>query len=186
MLGKYVRGDLAYTMVHKTSFPGWGYMLDNGATTLWEAWQGGNNYPSHNHPMFGSVDEWFYRSVLGINPDENAIGFDKIILCPVVTDSLEWAEGSYHSVHGEITSAWRNEENTFVWDVGIPPNSTARVFIPLHQKENPLVIEGENVIFRNGKFVYDKEAIKYSGRKKGKLELVLGSGEYHFQVKNEQ
>ena len=69
--------DVAYRMVDEPSYPGWGYMLENGATTLWETWAESDNVYSQNHPMFGSVSEWFYKSLGGIEPEESAAGFDR-------------------------------------------------------------------------------------------------------------
>jgi len=76
------RADFAYEMVNQRVFPGWGYMLENGATTLWEHWAGSDNTYSHNHPMFGSVSEWFYKALAGISPAPDAVGFDHILLRP--------------------------------------------------------------------------------------------------------
>ena len=74
------RADVAYTIANQRTFPGWGHMLENGATTLWEHWEFSDNTFSHNHPMFGSVSEWFYRVLAGINAAPGAVGFDKIII----------------------------------------------------------------------------------------------------------
>jgi alpha-L-rhamnosidase len=70
--------DVAYTIANQQTFPGWLYMLNNGATTLWETWAYPESDPSQNHPMFGSIEEWFYRSLLGINPA--APGFERSLL----------------------------------------------------------------------------------------------------------
>jgi alpha-L-rhamnosidase len=57
--------EIAYKIADQREFPGWGHMIQNGATTLWETWKYPGTGPSMNHPMFGSIEEWFYRSLLG-------------------------------------------------------------------------------------------------------------------------
>ena len=93
-------------------------MLANGATTLWETWAPSDNVYSQNHPMFGTVDEWFYRSLLGINAA--APGFKKIIIKPQPAGDLTWAKGSYASISGTIVSDWKIENNTFTLKASIP------------------------------------------------------------------
>ena len=89
---------LAYSIVNQVDYPGWLYMLNNGATTLWETWAYPERFPSQNHPMFGSVDEWFYRSLLGING--TSPGFETVDIKPQPAGDLTWAKGSYRSVRG--------------------------------------------------------------------------------------
>ena len=85
-------------------------MLENGATTLWEHWDFSDNTYSHNHPMFGSVSEWFYKWLAGIQADPAAIGFDKITIRPQITSDVNWVKASYNSIHGKITSEWKREK----------------------------------------------------------------------------
>ena len=100
------RADLAFDIVNEKTFPGWGYMIDRGATTLWEHWAFSDDTYSHNHPMFGSVSEWFYKALAGIKPAPDAVGFDKIIIEPQPVGDLKWVKASYDSVHGKILSEW--------------------------------------------------------------------------------
>lgn len=120
--------DVAYSVANAKGFPGWRHMLDNGATTLWETWEYPEKYPSQNHPMFGSISEWFFRSLLGINPA--TAGFTTIQLKPQPAGDLTWAKGSYRSVMGEIVSDWKINDRKFVWTITIPPNTTAKVYVP--------------------------------------------------------
>ncbi|MFC2122051.1 family 78 glycoside hydrolase catalytic domain, partial [Bacteroidota bacterium] len=122
--------DLAYKIVSQKTFPGYGYMLENGATTLWEHWALSENTYSHNHPMFGTVSEWFYKWLGGIQPDTDAVGFDKIIIWPQIATGLEWVNSDYNSVKGLIRSKWTVKDGIFKLNVIIPPNSTAKVYIP--------------------------------------------------------
>jgi len=160
------RNDIAYTIANKRDFPGWGYMLANGATTLWETWAPSDNVYSQNHPMFGSVDEWFYRSLLGINGA--APGFRKIIIKPQPAGDLTWAKGSYTSVSGIISSAWKIENDTFNLEVSIPVNTTATIYVPC--KTNATVYESGKAI----------NSLKHEN---GYAVAEVGSGEYLFSVK---
>ncbi|MEI8115300.1 MAG: family 78 glycoside hydrolase catalytic domain, partial [Bacteroidia bacterium] len=92
------RNDVAYAIANQRTFPGWGNMLANGATTLYESWQYPDTVCSQNHPMFGSISEWYYKSLLGINA--KAPGFTKIEIKPQPADDLSWAKGHYDAVVG--------------------------------------------------------------------------------------
>ena len=138
-------------------------MLANGATTLWESWQFPETGPSRNHPMFGSVDEWFYRSLLGINAA--APGFKKIIIKPQPAGDLKWAKGSYQSVRGIIKSGWEKTDKTISLDVSIPVNTTAEIWIPA--KQNAAVTE-------------KGEPVKILRYVKGYAITEIGSGDYSF------
>ncbi|SIN84478.1 family 78 glycoside hydrolase catalytic domain [Chitinophaga niabensis] len=122
------QNDLAYRIADQRGFPGWGHMLENGATTLWETWAASDNTYSKNHPMFGSIGEWFYRSLLGINPA--APGFKKIIIKPQPAGDLTFAKGSYDSPYGAISSNWKIANGKFDLRVSIPPNTSAEVWVP--------------------------------------------------------
>lgn len=124
------RADVAATVVGQKTFPGWGWMLQNGATTLWEHWAFSDNTFSHNHPMFGSVSEWFFKVPGGICPDPNAAGFDRILLRPQPVGGLAWARARYESVRGTVVSEWERGAGGFSYRVSIPVGATSRVFVP--------------------------------------------------------
>ncbi len=129
---------VAYRLITDRRLPSWGYMIDHGATTVWERWDGfveGRGFQdpgmnSFNHYAFGSVGEWMYRRILGINPDERHPGYKRFVLCPWPGGGLTWARGSYRSIHGTIASRWRLEGGTLELDVTIPPNTGAVVHVP--------------------------------------------------------
>ena len=124
--------ETAYKIAAQPDYPGWLNMINHNATTLWETWAYPESSPSQNHPMFGSIDEWFYRSLLGIN--NAAPGFKKIIIKPQPVADLSWAKGSYESISGQIVSEWKKEGNNFTLHVVVPPNTTATVFIGLSSR----------------------------------------------------
>jgi alpha-L-rhamnosidase len=160
------QNELAYAIANQKDFPSWGYMLSKGATTLWETWEYPDNAPSQNHPMFGSIDEWFYRSLLGINPA--APGFEKITIKPQPAGDLSWAKGSYQSVRGKIVSDWKIENGKYFLHVSIPANTTAEVWIKC--QENSIILEGGN-------------ELKPSQYEDGYALVNIGSGKYFFETK---
>jgi alpha-L-rhamnosidase len=165
------RADIAYKIVNQRTFPGWGFMLENGATTLWEHWEFSDNIYSHDHPMFGSVSEWFYKALAGIKPAPDAVGFDKIIIAPQPVGDLKWTKASYDSVRGKIISDWRRSEGKFYLHAKIPVGATATVVLP--SKINSLIIEG-------GRDLAHVPEIKIQHSAPDKVFLAVPSGEYHF------
>ena len=162
--------ELAYSIANKKTFPGWGYMLANDATTLWESWAKPES-SSYNHPMFGSVDEWFYKSLLGINAAEPA--YKKIIIKPQPGE-LHWAKGDYQSIYGLIKSDWKKDGDIFQLQVSIPPNTTAEIWLPA--KENAVITEG-------GKEISSVNEIRLLRFEKGYAVIAVGSGKYELLAK---
>jgi len=130
VLAREGRADVAYGIVTQKEFPGWGFMLANGATTLWEHWALSDNTFSHNHPMFGSVSEWFYKWLGGIQPHPDAVGFDRIVIRPQFVDGVDWVDASYRSVRGLVACSWKREKKTITMDVTIPPGTRATIHVP--------------------------------------------------------
>lgn len=124
------RADVAWQIANQKTFPGWGHMIEQGATTLWEHWEFSDNTFSHNHPMFGSVSEWFYRVLAGINPAPDADGFDKIVIQPRPVGDTAWVEAEYDSVRGPVCVKWKRENNLFLMNVSIPVGVEAAVMLP--------------------------------------------------------
>lgn len=163
--------DAAYRVADQREFPGWGHMLAKGATTLWETWEFPENDASRNHPMFGSVDEWFYRSLLGINP--TAPGFEKIMIKPQPVADLQWAKGSYESVRGTIAVEWKKENGKFILQTVIPPNTSATVYIPA--RVNAVVTENNVNVTKEGN-------VKLVSYENGFALIEINSGTYHFET----
>ena len=145
-LSRTGHADVVYRMVDETSYPGWGYMLEQGATTLWETWAESDDVYSQNHPMFGSVSEWSYKFLAGIRPEEIAVGFDRFWIAPTIPEGLEWVEASYESVRGTVRSSWRLEDDLLHFDVEIPVNTTAVVQLltsdPMSVREGGQLLAG--------------------------------------------
>jgi alpha-L-rhamnosidase len=134
VLTKYGRPDLAFTVNTQKDYPGYGYMIENGATTIWELWNGNTADPamnSGNHVMLlGDFLIWLYEDLAGIKPDPALPGFKHIVMKPVAVPGLYHVKASHHSPRGWIRSEWRMEEDMFKWDVTIPVNSRATVYLP--------------------------------------------------------
>ncbi len=171
VLSKTGNDSIAYKMATQKTFPGWGYMIANGATTLWEHWKLSENTYSHNHPMFGSISEWFYRYLAGIRPANDAVGYNKIIIEPKI-NNLQWAKASYNSVLGKVSSYWRKKEKNFTLDITIPINAQATVYIPAALRN----------IKEQGIPISDKGSIHFIGKENNNSKFQLGSGNYHFSA----
>ena len=132
-LTEYGRGDLAFKIASNDTYPSWGYMYRNGATTIWELWNGNTADPSMNsgnHVMLlGDLILWEYEYLGGIRALEP--GYSKIQLKPYPIERLDFVNCSYNSVSGHIESNWKREGNHFEWDFVIPANTTAEVCLPI-------------------------------------------------------
>ena len=102
-------------------------MVEKGATTCWEQW---NGYYSQIHSCFPYIGGWFYRGLAGIKWDSETPGFKHVILRPGLVKSVDWVKCSYKSPYGEIISNWKLENNSFTWDISVPPNTVATVCVP--------------------------------------------------------
>jgi alpha-L-rhamnosidase len=170
-LSRAGRADVAYRLVNRIDFPGWGYMLEHGATTLWEHWEFSDDTFSHDHPMFGSVSEWFYSWLAGIQPSSDAVGFDRIVIRPQPVGDLTWAKGGVVTIRGEVRSEWRIEKGRFILDVSIPPNTTAAVHVP---GTDPAMIR------ESGRPATASEGVKVLRTEGGAVVFEIGSGRYSF------
>ncbi len=150
-------GDVAWLLAKQDTYPSWGYMVRQGATTIWELWNGDHGDPdmnSGNHVMLlGDLIIWFYEDLAGISPDPQNPGFKHLIMKPLVMEDLQFVKASYHSIYGHIRSGWQKSDGKFLWDVSIPANTTATVFVPTADREQVLessrpVNESEGVTFQ--------------------------------------
>lgn len=125
---------LAVKIATNTDYPSWGYMAENGATTIWELWNGNTADPamnSGNHVMLlGDLLIWEYGYLAGIGNADGSCGFRKIRLKPHVPDALDSVDCEYESIYGTIKSAWRKADGKLEWNFEIPANTTAEVWIP--------------------------------------------------------
>jgi len=173
VLSREGHAETAYRIVNQHTFPGWGFMLEGGATTLWEHWKGSDNTYSHNHPMFGSVSQWFYQWLGGIQPEPEAVGFDRIIIRPQIVADLKWVRSSYQSVRGDIVSHWRRDGKRLRLLVKIPIGATASVYVPAGKTEQ---------IEINGLPAAQVPEVKILRTERAATVFGIGSGCYVFEV----
>ncbi|NQU52540.1 MAG: family 78 glycoside hydrolase catalytic domain, partial [Bacteroidetes bacterium] len=162
------RIDLAYTIMAQRDFPGFGDMIDQGATTIWETWQG---EASHSHPMFGSVCQWFYQHIGGIVPSYDQPGFKHAILKPYPINRLTFAKTTFKSMYGNVKTDWKLENNDFHLQITIPANTSATVYVLA--KNEDLVYEGTGSVNRN-------EHIKFLRMESPFAVFEVASGTYNF------
>ena len=127
VLSENGRTDLAYKLVARKEQPGWGWWMEQDATTLWEDWKGES---SLNHIMFGDVSNWFFQWIAGIGLDPKTNAFKHIIIQPQPVGDLTWAKASVDSPYGLIKSSWKKDSKGFHLEIEIPANTTATVHMP--------------------------------------------------------
>lgn len=170
-LTQYDRPDIAYTLATNRDYPSWGYMAENGATTIWELWNGNTANPgmnSGNHVMLlGDLLTWYYENLAGIKSDSAAVAFKQVIMKPAIIDGLNEVKASYHSMYGLIKSEWKKSMYNFKWRVTIPVNSSAMVYVPAASQQEVTVEQEAEFIRMDGQYAVYR----------------IGSGNYTFSVK---
>ena len=173
------RPDVAYTIAGQTDYPSWGYMIEKGATTIWELWNGDTADPamnSHNHVMLvGDLGIWMYEYLGGIRPDlERALAFKRITLKPTLVPGLEFVKATYQSQMGPISSEWKRDGASLVWNFSIPANTVATVYVPA--KDAASVTE-------SGKPMAEADGVEFLRMENGAAVFEAGSGTYSVTAK---
>lgn len=169
------RDDLAYSLLLQPAYPSWLYQVGLGATTMWERWDGWTPTAgfetvimnSFNHYAFGSVGQYLYSVVGGINPASP--GYRTILIQPVPGIGLTWANTSFNSDMGLISTAWTNTGGTFNLSVVIPPNTTAEVYVPTTNAA---------AITESGMPAADSPGVLFLGMTNNTAVYSVGSGNY--------
>jgi alpha-L-rhamnosidase len=123
--------------------------------------------------LLGDLIVWFYENLAGIKSSDNAPGFKQIIMNPVFVEGLDSVNASYHSMHGLVKSNWKKEQDHFTWDISVPGNTTALVYLPassvdhIRESEQPAV---------------NTKGIKVVRVENDRIIFEIGSGEYHFSI----
>jgi alpha-L-rhamnosidase len=171
--------DVAYRLLLREDYPSWLYPVKHGATTIWERWNGWTEQEgffnpqmnSFNHYSLGSVGEWLFRHVAGIELDPEVAGFQRFVLRPFIGKGLDFACANHHTLHGEITSDWKRAGEKLTWTVRIPANTTARVLVP--SEPGTAVTEGDAPVEK-------ADGLRVVGREGRSLVCEAGSGTYTF------
>lgn len=146
--------EVAYQLLQNETFPSWKYSILQGATTIWERWDGwteeqGFQDPgmnSFNHYSLGSVGDWLKRSVAGIDQVPGAVGYVRLRIRPRVSDALSFAEGRYDSIRGPIRSRWERHDGGLALHVDVPTNVAAEVWIPAGVSDRISESDGEGEV----------------------------------------
>jgi alpha-L-rhamnosidase len=170
--------ETAYSIMNQSDYPGYGYMISQGATTLWESWEKENG--SHNHPMFGSVVAWMFKYVAGLRPDKDIPGFANIMIRPCLFSEIDYVEASYESVRGHIGIRWERQDTKIVILIDIPCNCSAEVYLPVYELDK--IIEDGVHIFHNGKLLDGLIGISGFSLMKDGVRVSVKSGRYCFEI----
>jgi hypothetical protein len=172
-LARYGRHDVIYDLTTRTNLGSYGFIVNNGWTSMPEAWDA-NTGASMNHCMLGHIQEWFLGYVAGIQPDPASPGFRHFILAPQPVGQLEWASGSYDSIRGRIVSDWRRQNDRFYYRAVVPPNTSALLYLPT----------ADAASIREDSHPLDRiKGVKFLRMESGAAVLQLGSGQYEFESK---
>jgi alpha-L-rhamnosidase len=167
------RSDLAYRIASQKTYPSWGYMIENGATAIWELWNGNTAAPkmnSQNHVMMlGDLLIWYYENLAGIKA--SAPGFKEIVMKPEMIKGLDAVNAEYNSVYGLIKSSWTKSEKDFKWNITIPVNTVARISIPA---------KAVGQVKESGRKAADVKGLKFIQMEDNRAVFELGSGNYSF------
>ncbi len=172
------RPDIALQIAMQTGYPSWGYMVEKGATTIWELWNGDTADPamnSGNHVMLvGDLVTWLHEDLAGIAPDPAAPGFKHVIMRPQPLERLRFAEASHLSPYGRIASRWERNAGKFAWRVEVPVNSRATLYVPAR---------GPGELTESGWPLARAKGVKVlSAAEPGRVALEVGSGVYRFEA----
>ncbi len=173
--------DLAYKLLLNQTFPSWGFSIAQGATTIWERWDGytpdkgfqTTAMNSFNHYSLGSVGEWMFGHVGGIQTDPDAPGFARILVAPQPGPGLTFANVSYDSVRGRIVSNWKTEANATTYEITIPANTTAQI---------TLSAQSAAQVQESGVAATKAPGVKLARAQNGVTVFEVGAGIYQFEV----
>ena len=172
-LTEYGAGDIAYRFATQTDYPSWGYMVEDGATTIWELWNGNTADPamnSRNHVMLlGDFNIWLYEDLGAIKPFSP--GFKTIEMKPTLIN-LDYVKASHNSPYGKIESSWLVYNDIFSWDINIPVNTSAMVYVPASDKKSIKI---------DGKSISKIASVKYMKEEDDFIVLEIGSGVYKIE-----
>ncbi|HVK03649.1 MAG TPA: family 78 glycoside hydrolase catalytic domain [Armatimonadaceae bacterium] len=173
--------DVAHRLLNQETFPSWLYSIRQGATTIWERWDGWTHdkgfqdagMNSFNHYSFGSVGEWLFGDVAGIAPDPDAPGFRRVVVRPRPGAPMTWARTSYESVRGPVRTEWRREKGRYDLKVSVPPGATATVWVA--SPEPARVTEG-------GRDARSVPGVRFVRADAGHAVFEVQSGNYAFSA----
>ncbi|MBD3244121.1 MAG: Bacterial alpha-L-rhamnosidase [Chitinivibrionales bacterium] len=186
VLADHGRIDTAYMLATQTTYPSWGYMLANGATTIWERWEHetGSAMNSHNHPMLGAVGAWFYKKLVGIEADEDGPGFRRFSIRPHIPARLSHASASVETLNGPVKAAWKKDKHSLQLTVSVPSSCVAQIHLPVNAPAECSVTSDSKTVWTDGAFRKTIPGILGGEARDGRVSLQVGSGDYVFTVED--
>ncbi len=188
-LTQHGQGEVLYNLVATRTYPGWGYMVEQGATTIWESWSLESTVGSaESMIMWASIDEFFYNDLAGIKgpdyhgPGYMTPGFREIHIEPHPLGDLEHAGACIKTVRGSISSHWRRADQSITLAVTIPVNCRARVSVPALELKHVVVTEGGEVIWQDSAYVAGVAGITSGSASADYVTFEVGSGDYCFAL----
>ncbi len=170
------QADLAYRIATQKTYPGWGYMVEQGATTVWELWNGNTADPamnSGNHVMqIGDLAVWMYEYLAGIRTDPERPGFRHSIIRPYPAGDLTFVRGTHKTMYGALNSSWKRGQGQFTLDVTVPANTTATVWVPAKDASS---------VTESGKKAAEMKGVKFVRSEGGNSVFEVESGSYSFK-----
>lgn len=148
------QADFLYSMLKKRDYPGYLYMLDTGATATWESWSGER---SRIHNCYNGIGTWFYQAIGGIIPDENKPGYRHVIIRPQIPTGITWAKTAQETPYGTVSVNWELQEDKMIFDILIPPNSSADFISPFNASkciinEKKMELTADSIRLNSGKY----------------------------------
>jgi alpha-L-rhamnosidase len=174
VLADHGYADLAYRILSREAFPSLGYMLNQGATTVWERWntdQEGPGMNSRNHFAFGSMAQWMFEGLAGLNPDPDQPGFRHVIIRPQVVGDLNEVEVDYPCPFGELEAGWTRDGQKFEMEVTLPPNTYGTLHLPATDAAS---------VRESGKPASQARGVRFIKHEQGRAHYELQSGNYRF------
>lgn len=170
--------DIAYQLLQNETYPSWGYSVKQGATTIWERWDGwthdrGFQNPgmnSFNHYAYGSCGQWMFSTMAGIDTD--GPGFEKLVIRPRPGGGIKYCQARYDSIRGPIATRWEADGKTLRFSVTIPANTTATVWVPTSDSAG--ITEGAASARK-------AEGLKFLRDEAGAAVFEAGAGMYEFK-----
>jgi len=188
-LTEHGQDNVMYKVATQTTYPGWGYMVEQGATTIWESWSLVSTVgSSESMIMWATIDEFFYNDLAGIKgpdyhgPGYMTPGFREIHIEPHVLGDLEYASASIKTVRGTASSSWQSTADAITLEVSIPVNSQARVSVPKMGLKDVTIVESGRLVWQDGEFVKGVSGIAGGREIDDYVTFDVGSGAYSFTL----
>ena len=180
VLADYGYWDEAFLLLNRKEYPSWLYPITQGATTIWERWDGlkpdgtfqDKGMNSFNHYAYGAIGEWLYKAVAGIEIDPQQPGYRHVLIQPHPGGGLDHAMASFDSVYGPVSSGWKISNGHFTLAVEVPPNSRATVLLPGARRDQ---------VRESGRLLATGNGIVDVTDAEGAVTANIGSGKYVFE-----